>query len=415
MGSQEQQLLRAIGVDVTKSDGPPLPLNLAAMRKLLSEGASPDRSRDRAGSSALGVAAYLGRVDAMMLLLDHNCDMDSENLDGATPLSLAVFGKSAAAVALLLACGAEVQEAWDDAESTGATECVEIFQAWSDDADHPLLAQARKLAEPIVTKRERNSKAAVAATVAAAAADALHAEHAAKLKAVEARATIAEAQVAQLQARVATLEAELDAMVKRAVAAEQKVSTPRSIVRRLSQNGRTLLGIPAIDTGASETRQSLMGSTFAKLTGRRDGRNSHARGSAGGRASRTEEDSEPEGRPKPGSLPRPAALPQPEVKSSSSPLTRLANWGSTKLLHGRNSRNSKGDERSPALDRASSGSVEAMKASRTSQNEPETAPKEAPGGLIRSASKSDLWDAPRSMFGLLSFWETKASETRVSC
>ena len=127
----------AIGTDPHKKDGPVLPLDLATIHRILEEGGvNPDRCRDRSGTSALGVAAYLGRTQAMMLLLEYGADVDAENLDGASPLSMAVFGKSPAAVALMLACGADAEAAWSDAQSLNERDCIKIFECCAYERPH---------------------------------------------------------------------------------------------------------------------------------------------------------------------------------------------------------------------------------------------------------------------------------------
>ena len=142
MASKERDLLIAIGADPHQKDGPVLPLDLATIQRLLEEGVNPDRCRDRSGTSALGVAAYLGRTQAMMLLLEYGADVDAENLDGASPLSMAVFGKSPAAVALLLACEADAEAAWSDAQSLNERDCIKIFECCAYERPHELLVKA---------------------------------------------------------------------------------------------------------------------------------------------------------------------------------------------------------------------------------------------------------------------------------
>jgi len=212
MASKERDLLIAIGADPHQKDGPVLPLDLATIQRLLEEGVNPDRCRDRSGTSALGVAAYLGRTQAMMLLLEYGADLDAENLDGASPLSMAVFGKSPAAVALLLACEADAEAARSDAQSLNERDCIKIFECWAYERPHELLVKACEHAETINVKRD-----------ARAAQKALLEEEVKKARtsqSIEERALAAEARADLAEARVAELEVQLASMEERALAAE---------------------------------------------------------------------------------------------------------------------------------------------------------------------------------------------------
>ena len=99
----------------------------------------------------LGVAAYLGRVDAMKLLLEYGADVEAENLDGAGPLTMAVFGKSAGAVAMCLVYGGEeideetIAEARSNASQWGAQECIDEIDAWNDHEEMPELEDAEEM------------------------------------------------------------------------------------------------------------------------------------------------------------------------------------------------------------------------------------------------------------------------------
>jgi hypothetical protein len=212
MASKERDLLIAIGADPHQKDGPVLPLDLATIQRLLEEGVNPDRCRDRSGTSALGVAAYLGRTQAMMLLLEYGADVDAENLDGASPLSMAVFGKSPAAVALLLACEADAEAAWSDALSLNERDCIKIFECCAYERPHELLVKACEHAETINVMRD-----------ARAAQKALLEEEVKKARtsqSIEERALAAEARADLAEARVAELEVQLALMEERALAAE---------------------------------------------------------------------------------------------------------------------------------------------------------------------------------------------------
>ena len=222
MASKERDLLIAIGADPHQKDGPVLPLDLATIQRLLEEGVNPDRCRDRSGTSALGVAAYLGRTQAMMLLLEYGADVDAENLDGASPLSMAVFGKSPAAVALLLACEADAEAARSDAQSLNERDCIKIFECWAYERPHELLVKACEHAETINVKRD-----------ARAAQKALLEEEVKKARtsqSIEERALAAEARADLAEARVAELEVQLALMEERALAAEAAAAQNKSSV-----------------------------------------------------------------------------------------------------------------------------------------------------------------------------------------
>lgn len=153
--SPEQMLMRAVGINPAgnpaRQSDTSLPLDLDAMAKLLSSGVRPDACRDRSGTTALGVAAYLGRVDAMKLLLEYGADVEAENLDGAGPLTMAVFGKSAGAVAMCLVYGGEeideetIAEARSNASQWGAQECIDVIDAWNDHEEMPELEDAEEM------------------------------------------------------------------------------------------------------------------------------------------------------------------------------------------------------------------------------------------------------------------------------
>ena len=153
LSSESKALLCAIGVDPLAPLGEkraPLPLDLEAVSRLLKEPSlrRPDRCRDRQGTTALGCAAYLGRVEAMQLLLERGADIEAENIDGATPLSMACFGKSAAAMAMLLVYGGDeldTTDAFSDAHATGAKDVIAVLDAWENGDSNPHLAQADRM------------------------------------------------------------------------------------------------------------------------------------------------------------------------------------------------------------------------------------------------------------------------------
>lgn len=212
-------LLRAIGVDINApSNASPLPLNLPEITRVLENGTKPDAARDRNGSSALGVAAYLGRIEAMKVLMEYGADLESENLDGTAPLAMAVFGKQPAAVAMLLVYGGEMeyQDAWNDAKASGNPVVLSVFDAWDNDVEHPLLTKAEQLhaqSEPIMAAR--GSQAENGSVLAGGGGS------------WQSRAERAEKRAAEAEARVAQLEANLKAMEKRAVSAEEALIKAR--------------------------------------------------------------------------------------------------------------------------------------------------------------------------------------------
>ena len=60
------------------------------------------------GSTALGIAARAGHIEAVRTLLELGADVDAPSLVGQTPLQLAIFsGQSSELVAMLLNAGAD--------------------------------------------------------------------------------------------------------------------------------------------------------------------------------------------------------------------------------------------------------------------------------------------------------------------
>ena len=199
--STAHDVLRAIGTDpASPASSAPLPCDLQALARLLSENnLNLEAVRDRNGTTALGVAAFLGRIAAMKLLLEHGANPAAENLDGASCLSMAVFGKSAEAVAMLLVYGG------DDLETADAT-----ADEWHSDKEitHPLLSRAADMfdeSEPIMIKANEASRAGKGAS----------ADEGGRTSATrndwKARAEAAEAKVEELMRRLQVAEAALAA------------------------------------------------------------------------------------------------------------------------------------------------------------------------------------------------------------
>lgn len=171
MSSTAQDLLRAIGIDpAAPASAAELPCDLEALTRLLSEHQiNLEAVRDRNGTTALGVAAYLGRIEAMKLLLEHGANPAAENLDGASCLSMAVFGKKADAVAMLLVYGGddlETADATADARVVSDTTVIEVLNQWHSDGEeisHPLLSRAADMydeSEPKILKAKEARDAA---------------------------------------------------------------------------------------------------------------------------------------------------------------------------------------------------------------------------------------------------------------
>ena len=204
-------LLRAVGIDISAPPAQqrqPLDLDLDAMRRLLPGlRRRVDACRDRQGTTALGVAAYYGRVEAMVLLLEHGADVGAENLDGSTPLSMACFGKSAMAMALLLVYGGydiDPTDALSDAHAIGADEVVALLEAWDDGSPHPLLEEAQQRYEG-----SRSALASLQAEIDQEARVAEQADEESRVQALERRLIEALGRAENAEARVCELEKSL--------------------------------------------------------------------------------------------------------------------------------------------------------------------------------------------------------------
>ena len=212
------KMLRAIGINpvAPRSNSSLLPLDLTEMRRLIDAGLKVDGVRDRHGSTALGVAAHLGRVEAMKLLIEAGASLDAANLDDATPLHLAVFGKAANAVAMLLVYGGESIETADalaDAHGTGARDIVAVFDAWENDEEHDLIEQAEEYHSeslPILEKLKQQSGADRESVAGSASGGAL-AEALARAEAAENDLKDAKESAAKWEERALKAEAALEA------------------------------------------------------------------------------------------------------------------------------------------------------------------------------------------------------------
>ena len=66
----------------------------AALKEVLGKGADPNARDPRNGTTALILAAFLGRVDIAKMLLAAGADLNATNDDGATALSVAEFDQA---------------------------------------------------------------------------------------------------------------------------------------------------------------------------------------------------------------------------------------------------------------------------------------------------------------------------------
>lgn len=152
-----KEVMNCIGVNGTRdtrSKHVEIKVDIQKLRTLLSKGVSPDACRDQMGTTALGVAAYHNLHDAVATLLAMGGRAHAENLDGATPLSMAAHGKAAHTMALILQTiepydassdgAAVVDEALTDASATGATDVASVIDAWRTGSSHVLLEWAMK-------------------------------------------------------------------------------------------------------------------------------------------------------------------------------------------------------------------------------------------------------------------------------
>ena len=254
-------MLRAIGInpDAPRSDSSVGKTNLDKIKQLIAAGLRVDGCRDRHGSTALGVAAQLGKTDAMKLLIEGGANLEAVNLDDATPLSLAVFGKQAAAVAMLLVYGnddgIEYGEALNDARATGARDVLAVFDAWEEGERHPLIEKAEGLyasSEPLIAARK----------AAAAEAEREGRKSGADVAQWKARAEAAEAEVFELEERCKAAEAKAAEMERRALAAEAAA--------RVGRRGSFMSRNSTAGSGSSSDRKTQsqpMGGFFNMFVG----------------------------------------------------------------------------------------------------------------------------------------------------
>ena len=137
----ERELFAAAGYSVERRDY--CPPDHARLLSLLTGGRVNVNARDGTGSAALAHAAWRGDEAALATLAAHGADLDAENIDGATPLHMAVYNHQPGAAALLLALGADAALALDDAKAMARREVADVFAAFESGAAHPLLAAAK--------------------------------------------------------------------------------------------------------------------------------------------------------------------------------------------------------------------------------------------------------------------------------
>jgi len=139
----EKKLILASGFDMDSRDYTQ-PSN-SALRDIISQNADVNvNCRSNQGTTPLAYAAWHGDEEAIELLQGAGADLDAENLDGATPLHMCVFNNQPWAAALLLTYGADPfnSGACDDASAMGKPEVQQVFDAWKNELQHPLLAKA---------------------------------------------------------------------------------------------------------------------------------------------------------------------------------------------------------------------------------------------------------------------------------
>lgn len=90
--------------------------DVAKVAALLDEGVDPNEGEGDDGTTALTVAAFLGHVGVVRLLLDRGADVDRPNKHGSRPLAAAARNAKAQVITMLLRAGASLT-----AEGAGAT------------------------------------------------------------------------------------------------------------------------------------------------------------------------------------------------------------------------------------------------------------------------------------------------------
>ena len=115
------------------------------LAELLAGGSVNPNCRDGKGTPPLSHAAWASHIECMIVLIKYGCDLEAENLDGATPLLHCVFNKQPKAAALLLAAGASAEHAREDAGAVNAAEVRAVLDAHAEGRPHPLLTEMKSV------------------------------------------------------------------------------------------------------------------------------------------------------------------------------------------------------------------------------------------------------------------------------
>jgi Ankyrin repeats (3 copies) len=113
--------------------------DLAAVRRLLDRGVSPDAvndPRDTEGKSALQIAAGTGNVALVQLLLDRGADINAPDVWGGTAIFVAAMAAGPEVVKLLISRGADV-----NANDDGVTALGFAAHQMAETKDGPIYAR----------------------------------------------------------------------------------------------------------------------------------------------------------------------------------------------------------------------------------------------------------------------------------
>ena len=144
---REKKFFLACGYDVARKQY--AAVDVEAVRTMLNARHVNVNCRDNTGCAPLSHAAWAGHEELIGLLVQQGADVDAENLDGATPLHMTVYNDQPRGTAMLVACGAEVAAALEDAGSMGKPEVVAVLKHAAAGKSHPLLQAAKAKAEAL--------------------------------------------------------------------------------------------------------------------------------------------------------------------------------------------------------------------------------------------------------------------------